>query len=1549
MLLEKSKLDKKPAKTGRPKSIYKRFRHSIIPPLSFLNLGTSSPSEEPDDYIDDEETNEDEETNDDEDTALAIGGLTPLNNFVNMLTSILVYSGKGDLKKFRQTTTSDNLKQQSQIHIPEITTSEEEEDEGDSEIQEEGEENEDIETDLYDSDEDEVEEIQSTNLKFENSSNSESLYESARRILLDTEDGTSSINPSERTPFQKSVLKNFDPLRIEQTQLLKLKDIHLPSSSIESDEFKAKKEQLTLKVAEKLKIVFDLKDDDYFYGNYNVWLIKDVLLQGHVYLTRDSILFFTFLPKRYNAIDTDKDKNNDFQNYDDSYDIIQTGSLGMKTAQYGDTIFSSVITHRFWAILRPETLTIYTSPTDLYFPTTVIDLKSCISVDVIEKSKHENVNSPSRPPLSRNSSSDTFSAEDEAEFSNILNQESANSQIDEHKENTSGGIWFKVVTKKKIYKFHCDSLYSARQWVNNIIKVSFQLHNSNSNNEVITKIPICDVLDLDMKDLFEVSNENDFEEDPNKSPKSITINHLQEDNYDVHTLLARRMKRELKKRKERRNLKDIDNQAPGCLTTDTCLLLFNNGDTFYNTLHEIVKDGLRVPKKSTDSDRLRFFNKFKANNSESMSESTDTTKIGSNSHSYFPRTISTLSSHGPQNGIIDQMMSANRSPTSPNCGLTSPGSFESNVQAEPPLPQTVIKKLGKTLSPSSIFSKNKPEEYFPDTDKSTSDNSGACSPNRGAGLPKHLSLSGLKDINMAFEASYKKFDVHDGHNDIEEILDRDVPYNFMQSKAQVLSPNLSSHESISPTPLNLTDPSENREIDKKKQNKLISLGKSIKAISLTNKWGAINHFELVNEDDNYYVSDITTREVSTRHFQEHFSFNNEKKLVATYYAHIQRALPIFGKVYLGVNAICFRSLLPGVSTKMILPLSDVDICNKEKGRSIAYYGLVIIVRGYEELFLEFNTRRARNDCLAMVLRQLERVNGQIHNIDDEDLNEFKRPTEVTDNSRQSIMSSKIAQSRIENARLKLFEDKINSAVGLHIPIILEDSPFYKTEMRPSTSFNFTLLTIGSRGDVQPYIALGKGLIAEGHNVTIATHVEFEEWILKHGMKFKPIAGDPAELMSLMVNHGSMSVSFFKEASTKFRGWITDLLTSSWKACQGTDILIESPSAMGGAHIAEALGIPYMRAFTMPWTRTRAYPHAFIVPDKKKGGSYNYLTHVMFENVFWKGICGQVNKWRVEELGLPKTNLYKLAQSRIPFLYNISPTIFPPSVDFPDWVKVTGYWFLDEGNASDYKPLEDLVAFMNKAQADGKKIVYIGFGSIVVNDAKSLTKAIVDAVLDSDVRCILNKGWSDTLTSRDPSSKKEPEIELPSEVLNSGAVPHDWLFPRVDAAVHHGGSGTTGATLRAGIPTIIKPFFGDQFFYASRIEGIGVGLGLRKLNSVSLSKALKTVTSDTNIIEKAKKFKQRIKREHGVKSAIEVIYYELEYARSLIVTKQMENARHELKSGSQTPVVYENSDEDFDQDDLYLDSEYASGTHADQNELTEIQNSNASTDDATIVN
>jgi len=177
-------------------------------------------------------------------------------------------------------------------------------------------------------------------------------------------------------------------------------------------------------------------------------------------------------------------------------------------------------------------------------------------------------------------------------------------------------------------------------------------------------------------------------------------------------------------------------------------------------------------------------------------------------------------------------------------------------------------------------------------------------------------------------------------------------------------------------------------------------------------------------------------------------------------------------------------------------------------------------------------------------------------------------------------------------------------------------------------------------------------------------------------------------------------------------------------------------------------------------------------------------------------------------------------------------------------------------------------------------VYIGFGSIVVSDPKTMTQTVIEAVLQSGVWAILSKGWSDRLHTK-ASDASDPEEPLPKQIFSITSVPHDWLFKRIDAACHHGGAGTTGASLRAGIPTIIKPFFGDQFFWADRVEALGIGSGVRKLTVDSLAEALTSATTDIKQIDRARLVGEQIRAENGVATAIESIYRDMEYARSLI--------------------------------------------------------------------
>ncbi|KAI1848441.1 hypothetical protein JX266_005747 [Neoarthrinium moseri] len=630
-------------------------------------------------------------------------------------------------------------------------------------------------------------------------------------------------------------------------------------------------------------------------------------------------------------------------------------------------------------------------------------------------------------------------------------------------------------------------------------------------------------------------------------------------------------------------------------------------------------------------------------------------------------------------------------------------------------------------------------------------------------------------------------------------------------------------------------------------------------------------------------------------FRNHFALPESEKLHATYFGYIIRVLPLYGKIYISDRSFCFRSLLPGTRTKLILPIADIETVHKEKGFRFGYSGLVLVVRGHEELFFEFNQAEMRDDCAITMLHHLETSRY------------LREPEYIAKEEQEQMDDAKAERDALNEARLRenpeheLRLPQQTSVLSDSSPTILFDDPKASfLNFKPSQPLKVTCLTIGSRGDVQPYIALCKGLLAEGHKPRIATHAEFRGWVESHGIEFAPVAGDPGELMRLCIQNGTFTLAFFREANSTFRVWIEDLLATAYDAVKGSDVLIESPSAMAGIHIAEALQIPYFRAFTMPWTRTRAYPHAFIMPEHKMGGAYNYVTYVMFDNVFWKATAGQINKWRRNTLGLPPTNLEKLQPNKVPFLYNFSPSVVAPPLDYSDWIRVTGYWFLDEGG--EWTPPDDLRRFIEKARKDEKKLVYVGFGSIVVPDPAKMTQEVIDAVLKADVRCVLSKGWSDRMGA-DPSV---PEPELPPEIFRIKSAPHDWLFAQMDAAAHHGGSGTTGASLRAGIPTIIRPFFGDQFFFGGRVEDLGVGICLKKWGTGPFARALWEACNSERMIVKARVLGEAIRKDNGVDTAIQCIYRDLEYARSLIVAKA---GKHHVKSGKESDSSPLSEDED----------------------------------------
>ncbi|BGP13097.1 hypothetical protein JCM10213_000900 [Rhodosporidiobolus nylandii] len=625
-----------------------------------------------------------------------------------------------------------------------------------------------------------------------------------------------------------------------------------------------------------------------------------------------------------------------------------------------------------------------------------------------------------------------------------------------------------------------------------------------------------------------------------------------------------------------------------------------------------------------------------------------------------------------------------------------------------------------------------------------------------------------------------------------------------------------------------------------------------------------------------------------RDMRRTFGMSEKEDLIEYFPAYLFRGLPIYGKVYISTSYFCFKSGVGILNkTKMILPISDIIGVSTHRSYRPGYSGLMVTVKGHEEVFLEMSSVERRDGCLSTleaqldIVRQRRKKAGEKEQADADDAH--KELQELLD-----LSASKTSDPALDNPHPK------SEAVAGQPPIMFSSTTSDFVTFRPEQPLRFTCLTIGSRGDVQPYIALCKGLMAQGHKCKIASHAEYRKWVEGHGIEFSAVGGDPAELMQLMISHDFFTISFMKEAVGRFRGWLDDLLASAWKGCQDTDVLIESPSAIAGYHIAEALRVPYYRAFTMPWSRTRAYPHAFAVPEVHMGGGYNYMTYTMFDQVFWRATSSQVNRWRKETLKIRPTSLEAMQQHKIPFLYNFSPVVIPPPLDWRENIHVTGYWWLDnpdDSKSKKWEPPEELLKFLDTAKEQDKKVVFIGFGSIIIPDPMEMTRVVAEAVEKADVFAIVAKGWSDRASNKGDSDEQKKEQEdrekLETEIMekpfiyNVKSIPHDWLFPRIDAAVHHGGAGTTGASLRAGLPTIIKPFFGDQHFYADRVSTLGIGSHVRNFTVEKLTEALTTAVHDEKQIERARLAGEEIRKEDGVATAIECIYRDLEYARSLI--------------------------------------------------------------------
>lgn len=410
----------------------------------------------------------------------------------------------------------------------------------------------------------------------------------------------------------------------------------------------------------------------------------------------------------------------------------------------------------------------------------------------------------------------------------------------------------------------------------------------------------------------------------------------------------------------------------------------------------------------------------------------------------------------------------------------------------------------------------------------------------------------------------------------------------------------------------------------------------------------------------------------------------------------------------------------------------------------------------------------------------------------------------------------------------------------------------------------TILTAGSRGDTQPYIALGLALQKAGHSVRIATFANFKVLVESSGLEFYPVQGDAIQVSRSEIGREAMSPDNPLKVMLSFnqlKKLVGNLQQDFYNACLGADAVAYHPGAAIGYFTAQEMKIPAVLATPYAFTPTSDYPSLLFYHLPRLGNIYNSLTHRIQAQIFWSTASQAIREYWQGQFGHPPANFGNPFPRQItrhdPTLISYSEYVFPRPADWPEHVHITGYWFLDE--ESGWQPSQDLLDFLQ----GGEPPVYVGFGSVGdATMAEQKTHLVIEALKQSGQRGVLATGWN-AMTKI---------INLPEFIYMIDSAPHSWLFPRMAAVIHHGGAGTTAAGFRAGVPNIILPFGNDQFAWGLRAFELGVGprpVPQKRLTVEALAGAI-TAALEPQIFAAAGRLGEKIRREHGAENAAEII-------------------------------------------------------------------------------
>jgi sterol 3beta-glucosyltransferase len=417
-----------------------------------------------------------------------------------------------------------------------------------------------------------------------------------------------------------------------------------------------------------------------------------------------------------------------------------------------------------------------------------------------------------------------------------------------------------------------------------------------------------------------------------------------------------------------------------------------------------------------------------------------------------------------------------------------------------------------------------------------------------------------------------------------------------------------------------------------------------------------------------------------------------------------------------------------------------------------------------------------------------------------------------------------------------------------------------------------LAAIGTRGDVEPYVALTHALTEAGHEVTFAAPRDVAALAAGTDGQFVPMDVDLHAIVDSQQGRqwlGADDAGAFLDGLSQILADARSTISESvLTVADHSDILVTGVGIEDyGYAVAQARGMPIVPVHLVPWLPTGEYPHPLTSQDVPQDGEdtarRNLETFRMAEEVYWQGKRDDINGFR-RSLGLPQAPCSLIGwiqELGLPMLQAFSGEVVPRPADWGPQCVLTGFWRLPtevHRRIGESEVPEDLLGWL----ATGPPPVFIGFGSMPVLEPEKVVGAVAEAARLTGLRILIGAGWSDL---------SGPAASLPDDVRLTGAVDYDWLFPRCKAVIHHGGVGTTATGLTAGRPTWIFAGGVDMPFWGHRVATLGVG-GYHKFTDFDLSHlttALRELIRE-DVQQRAAALGERLRAEDGLADAVRII-------------------------------------------------------------------------------